>query len=120
MGEIYVRPGTQTQFDLKIFYNLASLTQLEVECDYFEFRYSNGYTPLLGFLSAGWGSFGLSLQILRLKMPLVVISDILSIHSTTLKLPDLRELLLEVYVNDPPEGDVTQLTTLLPLINNPF
>jgi len=54
-------------------------------------------------------------------MPLVVIYDILSSNPTTLKLPDLRELLLEVcttclpYVN---EGDVTQLTTLLPLINN--
>jgi len=121
---ILVRLGAQTQFDRKIFYNLASLTQLEVECDYFEFRYSTGYTPLLGFLSVGWGSFGPNLQILRLKMPLVVINDILSINPTTLRLPDLQELLLGVcitcppYVNDLPEGDVTQLTTFLSLINN--
>ena len=117
-------PGAQTQFDPKIFYNLASLTQLEVVCDYFEFCYSTGYTPLLAFLSLGWGSFGPILQILRLKMPLVVIYDILNSNPTALKLPDLRELLLEVcvtcppFVNHPPEGDVTQLATLLPPINN--
>jgi hypothetical protein len=121
---IHVLPSARTQFDRNIFCNLASLTQLEVECDYFEFCYSTGYTPLLGFLSAGWGSFGPNLQILRLKMPLVVIHDILSVNPTTLKLPDLRELVLEVcttyppFVNDLPDRDVTQLTTLLPLINN--
>jgi len=116
---ILVRLGAQTQFDRKIFYNLASLTQLEVECDHFEFRYSTGYTPLLGFLSAGWGSFGPNLQILQLKMPLVVINDILSIKPTTLRLPDLQELLLEVcigcppYINDLPEGGAAQLTALI-------
>ncbi|EDR02109.1 uncharacterized protein LACBIDRAFT_310018 [Laccaria bicolor S238N-H82] len=118
------RPGAKTQFDGKILYNLASLTQLEVVCDYFEFWYSTGYTPLLGFLSAGWDSFGPNLQILRLKMPLVVVYGILSSNPIALKLPDLRELVLEVsmtcppFVNYVPEGDVTQLTTLLPLINN--
>ena len=122
---IRIQPGAQTQFDHKIFYNLASLTQLEIECSSSEFSYSTGYIPFLGSLSAGWGSFGPNLQILKLKVPLVVIHDILNSNTTTLELPDLQKLSLEVclpcppFANDLPEGDVTRLlTTLLPLINN--
>ncbi|EDR02108.1 uncharacterized protein LACBIDRAFT_332658 [Laccaria bicolor S238N-H82] len=116
---IRVQPGAQTQFDRKILSNLVSLTQLEVECNHFEFSGSAGYVPLVGFLSAGWGSFGQNLQVLKLKMPLLVIHDIVSGYHTTLKLRALQKLSLEVCLprpplaNDLPEGDVTGLTTLI-------